>query len=65
MGTWKKVGNIGETRNLRVAARGGTLYLYLPRDLVALNEIVAGDRVEARLGDVHREIMGEEVNEAP
>lgn len=33
------------------------MYLYLPQDLVDLQDLVVGDRVEVRLGDVHREVI--------
>jgi len=48
------IGKVGETRTLRVSCRGGGYYLYLPRDLVEVYGILAGDRIEVKLGRIYR-----------
>lgn len=51
---YEKIGDIGLTLLLNVSARGGGLYLYLPKDLVEVQGILAGDRIEVKLGKIHR-----------
>jgi len=52
----EEIGKIGETRTLRCAQRGGGLYLYLPRDLVEIYDLMGGDRIEVKLGRIYRPI---------
>jgi len=60
MGRMEPVGKIGESRTLRVSVRGGGYYLYLPRDVVEVYGILAGDRVEVKLGRIYRPKIPEE-----
>lgn len=46
---WKKPREIKELLSLNVAAMGGGLYLYLPKDLCRQYNIEAGDRVKVQL----------------
>jgi len=50
----ESIGKIGETRTLKVAARGAGLYLYLPKDLREVYGVMAGDRIEVKLGRIYR-----------
>ena len=51
---FEKIGEIKETRTLRVSARGDGLCLYLPKEFCELYNIIAGDKLKARLGDHFR-----------
>jgi len=54
MERFEEIGNVGESRTLRVSASGRGLYLYLPKELVEMHGILAGDRIEVKLGKIHR-----------
>lgn len=51
---FEKIGEIGLTLLLRVSQQGGGLYLYLAKDLVKVHGIQGGDRIEVKLGKIHR-----------
>ena len=50
----EKIGNVSETRTLKVVTKGDGLALYLTKDLCEVCEIWAGDRVKAKLMDHFR-----------
>jgi len=52
---FKEIGTIGLTQLLRVSVQGAGLYLYLPKDIVDVYGIWAGDRIEVKLGTIHRQ----------
>jgi len=54
----EKIGEINETRSLRVSQQGGGLYLHLPRGLIDVYGIRPGDWIKARLTDLFRPKMG-------
>ena len=54
MGNGIEIREIGEDRYLQVAVRGGAFYLYLPKRLVKVHGLMAGDTVEVRLKRRHR-----------
>jgi len=51
---FEEIGEISLLTLLRVSAQGAGLYLYIPKDLVDVYGIMAGDRIEAKLGKIHR-----------
>jgi len=52
---YRVVGKIGLRTLLKAAARGGALYLYVPKDLVDVYGLMGGDQVEVTLGEIRRE----------
>lgn len=50
----REIRKIREDRVLKVAGRGGALYLYLPKDFVELYGVIAGDRIEVKLESLYR-----------
>ena len=51
---YEKIGDISETRTMRVSMYGSGLYLYLPKAVVELYDVMAGDMVKAKLMTVFR-----------
>lgn len=51
---YEKIGDISETRTMRVSMYGNGLYLYLPKAFVDLYDVMAGDMVKAKLMDIFR-----------
>lgn len=56
----EKIGKIDETRTLRCAQRGGGLYLFLPKDLVQIYDLMGGDRIQVKLGEIYRQPKDEQ-----
>jgi len=54
MQEYVEVGKIDRAPLLRVSARGGALYLYLPKDMVEAYGIMSGDLIEVKLGAIRR-----------
>jgi len=54
---YRVVGKIGLRTLLRVASRGGGLYLYITKDLVDVYGLMGGDQVEVTLGEIRREAI--------
>jgi len=54
MPSLEKIGKIDETRTLRCAQRGSGLYLFLPKDLVEIYELMGGDRITVKLLEHYR-----------
>jgi len=52
---FEEIRNIGLTTLLRVSVQGDGLYLYIPKNIIEVYGIMAGDRIEVKLGTVHRE----------
>lgn len=52
---YEKIGEIREELNLRVSARGEGLYLYLPKSICEVHNLLTGDRIKAKLTDHYRQ----------
>ena len=50
-----EIGSVGLTTLLNVSARGTGLYLFIPKKIVEVYGIMNGDRIEVKLGKMHRE----------
>ena len=57
---FEKIGEVRETRTLNVSQRGTGLYLFLPKGLVEVYGLMAGDRIKAKLTDIFRPKKGKE-----
>lgn len=57
---FERIGEIKETRSLRVSARGDGLCLYLPKGLCEVYDIISGDKIKAHLTDHYRPKKKEE-----
>ena len=51
---WEKIGEVKETRSLKVAIRGTGSYLFLPKSFVELYGIMAGDKIKVKMMDIFR-----------
>jgi len=49
-----EVGKVNLETLMRVSAQGDGLYLYIPKQIVDVKGIQAGDRIEVKLGIIHR-----------
>ena len=54
-GVNRQVLKVEEDRTLKVVSRGGTLYLYVPKDLARFCELQAGDFVSVRIKKIIRD----------